>query len=185
LTNILVILLLTKCSTDCLETYNVFEKIETRSEEELLLINEDTCIAQDTEQSTVRINGSSKLTVLGDLTITSSLILVSGGTLNVDGILELSGNAFFLGQPATINARGIIINGHVVDQGDLGGLITYCTFASIQELDPGILLVEDCEQVIQCETLSTPSLFGYRYLGTRELSCRTKNSDKFIYEIKN
>jgi len=183
---LLIITLIFSCTDDCTSKFNVYQKIESRTTDDTIIINEDTCIDGDVNfDGIVRVNGDYILTILGDAVFESSLHFVGNGSVNSSGTIIISNNTFFLGGGNIKADKGLVISGHAVDQrsdenSDIGGQVKYCNFYSIGIKDAGIVVTQDCDNITNCETLSTPSISGYRYLGTRELSC-DQNSEEDDY----
>lgn len=143
------------CKKDeCTEEAQI-QYLSTKSTKDLIIINQDTCIDGDYHvEGPLRINGDYTLTVLGDLTTEGSLIFVGNGKVKATSSIQISGDAFFLGGGYVEADMALVISGHARDQNNIGGIIKYCTFESINKLDPGILLIEDCDDAVECETLS-------------------------------
>ena len=172
------------CDDECIDTYEVYKKIESRSTEaNALIIFEDTCLESAGEYSVIQIRNNAVLTLTGDdVVVQASITFTDGGTLNIENSLIIGNDIFFLGEGAVVNVGGGIVLGHAVDQGDLGGEINYCVFASIQILDPGIIDMQDCSiEFENCQTLSDTDFEGYTYWSTLDLPCDTKDSDEYKY----
>jgi hypothetical protein len=186
---LLVLVLLTiSCSidADCKELYDVYQKVESRSNSPaVLLISEDTCIESAGEYTQIRINGDSVLTITGDdVVVGASVIITDNGTLNVEESLIISNDIFFLGDNGTVNVGKGLVMGHAVRGGN-DCAITYCTFASIQILDAGISSTQVCDaEFDDCQTLSDDSVQGFRYLGREERDCDFQGDDGDFRYIK-
>lgn len=131
-----------------------------KSVENTIIISEDTCFDADmTFDGIVRINGDFTLTVLGDVVFESSVFFVGNGNVKASGSIIMGSNAIFLGGGNIEADKGLVISGHALDQRseeavNLGGEIKYCNFYSIHTLDPSLTLTLDCEEAVECETLS-------------------------------
>ncbi len=189
---VLLVLLLASvtfsCSidADCKELYDVYQKVESRSNSPaVLLISEDTCIESAGEYTQIRINGDSVLTITGDdVVVGASVIITDNGTLNVEESLIISNDIFFLGDNGTVNVGKGLVMGHAVRGGN-DCAITYCTFASIQILDAGISSTQVCDaEFDDCQTLSDGSVQGFRYLGREERDCDFQGDDGDFRYIK-
>ncbi len=176
------------CSVDadCKELYDVYQKVESRSNSPaVLLISEDTCIESAGEYTQIRINGDSVLTITGDdVVVGASVIITDNGTLNVEESLIISNDIFFLGDNGTVNVGKGLVMGHAVRGGN-DCSITYCTFASIQILDAGISSTQVCDaEFDECQTLSDDSVQGFRYLGREERDCDSQGDEGEFRYIK-
>jgi len=183
---IILAFIITGCSDDCTEIYDVYKKIESRSNDNALIVSDDLCVPSLVNYGTIRINGNAVLTVTNeDVNVQASVVITGGGTLNVEKSLIVNNNIFFLGNGGVVNVgRGIVV-GHAVDQGGFGGEINSCTFASIQILDPGVSSNQTCDiEFEQCETLSDLSVEGYTYINTIEDKCGMEGyNDNYLYKI--
>lgn len=183
---IILAFITTGCSDNCTEIYDVYKKIESKSNDTALIINEDTCLESSGQYGTIRINGDSELTLTSqDVQVQASIVITGRGTINVEESLVVNNNIFFLGEKGIVNVGKGIVVGHAVDQGNFGGEINYCTFASIQILDPGVSSNQTCNITFDdCQTLSDNSLEGYTYLRTIESSCGLEGYDgEYLYKI--
>lgn len=183
---IILAFIATGCSDNCTEIYDVYKKIESKSNDTALIINEDTCLESSGQYGTIRINGDSELTLTSqDVQVQASIVITGRGTINVEESLVVNNNIFFLGEKGIVNVGKGIVVGHAVDQGNFGGEINYCTFASIQILDPGVSSNQTCNITFDdCQTLSDNSLEGYTYLRTIESSCGLEGYDgEYLYKI--
>ncbi len=183
---IILAFIITGCSDDCTEIYDVYKKIESRTATSSLIVNDDLCVPSLGSYGTIRINGDAVLTVTSeDVNVQASVVITSNGTLNVEKSLIVNNNIFFLGEGGVVNVgRGIVV-GHAVDQGGFGGEINSCTFASIQILDPGITSSQTCGiEFEQCETLSNDDIQGYTYINTIEDKCGMEGyNENYLYKI--
>jgi cytoskeletal protein CcmA (bactofilin family) len=131
-----------------------------KSQEDTIIINEDTCFDTDMAfDGIVRINGDFTLTVLGDAVFESSVFFVGNGNVKASGSIIMGSNAIFLGGGNIEADKGLVISGHALDQrseetANLGGEIKYCNFYSIHTLDSSLTVILDCEEDVECETLS-------------------------------
>lgn len=139
---------------DCTEEAQI-EYLDTKNaDEESLIVSEDMCIEGDLTLDFLTINGDYTLYVDGDIQTSLTVRFNGNGSIKATGSIIFNGNVFFLGGGNLEADKGLVISGHARDQNNLGGTITYCNFASIHTLDPGIDLIEDCENAVECPTLS-------------------------------
>lgn len=177
---VLLITMMLSCESECETDWFVFQKIESKTSQdpqETFIVNEDTCVEGDISYEFIRINGDYTLTVLGDVSADVNIVFNGDGKVEATGSIIVNGNVFFLGGGHIEADLGLIITGHARDQNGLGGTITYCSFQSINDLDEGIILTQDCDNAVSCLTLGIPSISGYRYLGIRERPCDQEYED--------
>jgi len=152
---LLTALIVFGCSEDnCTEEAQIEYLTSKTTDEESLIVSEDMCIEGDLLLDFLTINGDYNLYVDGDIVVSLTTKFTGNGYIKATGSIILSGNAFFLGGGNIETDMGLVITLHARDQNNLGGTIKYCNFASIGTLDSGITLTQDCENAVECETLS-------------------------------
>ena len=152
---LLTALIVFSCSEyNCTEEAQIEYLTSKTTDEESLIVSEDMCIEGDLLLDLLTINGDYNLYVDGDIQTALTVRFNGNGSIKATGSIIFGGNVFFLGGGNIEADMGLVITGHARDQNNLGGTIKYCNFASIGTLDPGITLIQDCENAVECETLS-------------------------------
>lgn len=155
ITLVLASLLLFSCEEDeCVEEAQIQYLSSKTSHDESLTVSEDMCIEGDLILDFLTINGDYTLYVDGDILASLTVRFNGNGSIKSTGSIIFSGSVFFLGGGNIETDEGLVITLHARDQNNLGGTIKYCNFASIGTLDPGITLTQDCENAVECQTLS-------------------------------
>ncbi len=177
--------LLTSCSDDCTQEYDVYKRVDSRSTDNTaLIITEDTCLVSTTDYSVIQIRNNAVLTLTGDdVVVQASVTFTGSGTLNVEESLLIGNNIFFLGEGAVVNVGKGLVLGHAVDQGGFGAEINYCNFQSIQIVDNGITVSQDCSiEFLDCETLGDTDVSGLTYVGRVETECGKQDTTEYVYK---
>ena len=175
----LVIVIITmSCSEDpCTETAGIqYIEADRSVSTDAYIIHEDTCIDGDIwfeNLTPMVVRAGVTLTVMGEIEI-GTITMHEGSVVRSSGFIKVIGDVYMTGYATIENDFGWLVTGKVEDVSgtNAGGEIIWCNKNQVSDgISESITITEDCENLVECHSLSDGGLGIHDSGKTKEIPC--------------